>query len=247
MWEFIGKNGFYYKLNANCKESEKSGSGPGSCGGKYQTKEINGLVILPAKKISMSNVNERLQEAISNSGMKIYFPPGKQSRATGLYNQLNNLPPLLKSISSKYTFVFSANPNKENNIYGNTYGSYDPTFIGFHSSAANDPIKKVIISFDNRAFKFDDLLHELGHALSFSKISLGKNNKSLSESKEYINAVEQDNNYVSNYAKVASENSYDTDSLKEDFADSIKEYSLNPKKFQVDYPNRFKYFESLVL
>lgn len=33
LYEFVGKNGCYYKLNANCKQEEKSGSGPGSCGG----------------------------------------------------------------------------------------------------------------------------------------------------------------------------------------------------------------------
>ena len=34
MYKFIGKPGTYYKLNANCPDSEKSGTGPGSCGGK---------------------------------------------------------------------------------------------------------------------------------------------------------------------------------------------------------------------
>ena len=33
-YEFVGKKGQLYKLNANCPASEKSGTGPGSCGGK---------------------------------------------------------------------------------------------------------------------------------------------------------------------------------------------------------------------
>ena len=42
MWEFIGRTGTYYKLNANCKESEKSGEGPGSCGGKTNNDSVLG-------------------------------------------------------------------------------------------------------------------------------------------------------------------------------------------------------------
>jgi hypothetical protein len=33
MYTFLGKINQFYKFNANCKESEKQGKGPGSCGG----------------------------------------------------------------------------------------------------------------------------------------------------------------------------------------------------------------------
>ena len=37
MYQFTGKIGYFYKFNANCKQEEKQGEGPGSCGGQKDT------------------------------------------------------------------------------------------------------------------------------------------------------------------------------------------------------------------
>ena len=46
IYKFVGKNPYFYKIdfkeNANCPDSEKSGTGPGSCGGATKDKKESG-------------------------------------------------------------------------------------------------------------------------------------------------------------------------------------------------------------
>ena len=48
MWEFVGQNHYFYKLNANCRQEEKQGEGPGSYGGNRKrdmtVEEYDGVV-----------------------------------------------------------------------------------------------------------------------------------------------------------------------------------------------------------
>jgi hypothetical protein len=62
LYRFIGKKGNYYildiKLNSNCKAEEKSGTGPGSCGGNKKTDHT--------QKGPASNKSSKLTEVINN-------------------------------------------------------------------------------------------------------------------------------------------------------------------------------------
>lgn len=84
------------------------------------------------------------------------------------------------------------------------------------------------------------LYHEIAHIWSNRLID----NKLIDYSyTTYSNAVNKDNNFVSNYSKtyIIDKNKYN-----EDFADSVAFFFMNQRSFRKKYPYRFEYINNLV-
>lgn len=78
MYEFIGKKGLMYefdtiKLNSNCPDSEKTGSGPGSCGGSTDntTSKIPTKVKMTKEERSYNTKIKALQAKIDENNKLI--------------------------------------------------------------------------------------------------------------------------------------------------------------------------------
>lgn len=74
MYQFTGKIGQFYKFNANCSKEEKTGTGPGSCGGKKDngnisdseiTKLQNDILSLASKEKDPSKLSELRSKYLS--------------------------------------------------------------------------------------------------------------------------------------------------------------------------------------
>ena len=86
MYTFLGKINQFYKFNANCKDSEKTGKGPGSCGGSKDT-----ITELPYSDYEY----EESESNIANSE-KLYDTASEEeidaidSWSRGEYERINN-------------------------------------------------------------------------------------------------------------------------------------------------------------
>ncbi|MFA5434266.1 MAG: hypothetical protein WC319_15585 [Candidatus Paceibacterota bacterium] len=81
MYKFIGKKNQAYdiKLNYNCPDSEKSGSGPGSCGGAA----IKDKVKAETEKPKSEKISETLTRYTSGKQQAyVQTMPGKQGQVT---------------------------------------------------------------------------------------------------------------------------------------------------------------------
>ena len=98
MYIFIGQLGSFYKLNSNCPDSEKIGSGPWSCGGKLNLEQMLSKAKLPTKerlvssKYSPQSTVENTVKESAKFGIKIVLPYDAN------YDEINNNNNIVKNI-----------------------------------------------------------------------------------------------------------------------------------------------------
>lgn len=98
MYKFIGKLGKIYsveffKQNANCPDSEKNGTGPGSCGGSSQQKE------LPTIKEFPNNIKLKTETVNGKTRYSVIAPDGKVSLDT---TRVNDVEKTIRSLVKYY-------------------------------------------------------------------------------------------------------------------------------------------------
>ena len=92
MYKFVGKKGQLYildiKLNSNCKQEEKSGTGPGSCGGDLNNKKN---IKNKNQKEDKLNNKEKILDNISNISSNIINNNPTTRGSLGLYAKNANI------------------------------------------------------------------------------------------------------------------------------------------------------------
>ena len=229
MWIFIGRNGGFYKFNANCPDSEKVGSGPGSCGGKKLTLEqMLGKAKIPTKERIVSSefkqqttVENTINEAAKH-GIKVSLTyDANCDEISSVNNILNN------TIWYRYNFPELNINTVASETMGNTYAKVNAHGIirinkrhARNIKEAKKMLKKNVLS------KFHpegcDTLqsiidHEIGHLLD--------NTYGIVKSKEFIQIIgglsQSDiTNGLSAYAA--------SDPINEIVSEAWSEYKNNP-------------------
>lgn len=92
----------------------------------------------------------------------------------------------------------------------------------------------------SQSYLKDTVMHEIGHNLDLVK-GKGKSWSKLQDG-PWINAVEADYKFKGK----KSPTKYGLNSMAEDFAESLVYYNTNPKKFNNDFPNRYKALNELL-
>lgn len=243
----------FIKLNYNCPDSEKSGEGPGSCGGKTETysmpepsklKSEPGKVTLtwtaPDSPSKMTGSQFKIQFLNNSTTITVRYPKSDTKAAPRLARVLASVPPKLAVNVKK--FILTDNPNKTDAIASKQYGKE------FITAASFNKIDQSIAFFGRNGFTAsiskDVLIHELTHALD---AKLG----TISRTKEYKQAVEMDSKlgkkseFTSNYARDSYKVKYN-DPLEEDMADGIPQYLKDGNKFSERFPNRAAFYKKML-
>ena len=239
------------KLNYNCPESEKVGSGPGSCSDNKSELMLSDLKLHPAKitslgtskfgssgKMKFEKFNIQFPNASSNIAIRV--PISDSKAAPRLARTLASIPPKLATTIK--SFILTDQPDKTDTIASKQYGK------SFTTAASFNPVSHSITFFGDNGYiasiSRDILIHELVHSMD---TKLGQ----ISRSDEYKQAVELDtklskrSEFTSSYAR----DSYKVkpnDPLEEDMADGIPLYLKDKEKFSGRYPNRAKFYEKLL-
>ena len=241
------------KLNYNCPDSEKSGEGPGSCGGKTEThsmpepsklKSEPGKVTLtwtaPDSPSKITGSQFKIQFLNNSTTITVRYPKSDTKAAPRLARMLASVPPKLAVNVKK--FILTDNPNKTDAIASKQYGKE------FITAASFNKIDQSIAFFGRNGFTAsiskDVLIHELTHALD---AKLG----TISRTKEYKQAVEMDSKlgkkseFTSSYARDSYKVKYN-DPLEEDMADGVPQYLKDGNKFSERFPNRAKFYAKML-
>ncbi len=166
------------------------------------------------------------------SGQQIRFPKGYNKSRQGITPEqalrlVDQLPAVLRDNVRTVDFVDYYNPmdtywRKKYKNFGHSYATGGPTGITFYR---ND---RVLNTDENI---FESLLHETGHVLDASALP-GK--ARISQGKEYLDAIAKDT-IISGKKAVTP---YAENSIAEDFAESVKLYSLDQIHFEEEFPQR---------
>ncbi len=244
------------KLNYNCPDSEKNGTGPGSCSTKSTPEKATSIPPEKIKSFSDKNlktINRTIGSypnkflgrlpVIDDNGDKITYtnitfsgntlctvPNGYED--TG--NQIAYKKSLLPGKLSKINASFAVSPNKQmamGSKGGFADANYKNNSIVFYASIDGKIPKNIPIGI---------IAHELAHC--FDK------NAKLSFSDEYKKAVQSDNESISDYADrhSAKFTAHSKQKLSEDFADAVRDLVDNPDHFDKVFPNRSKYIRKIL-
>lgn len=241
-----------FKLNSNCPDSEKVGSGPGSCsGGNSLESTSSDLKLQPAKITSLGTSKFgssekmryekfKLEFSKASSNISIRVPNTNNKAAKTLTKMLSLIPEKLATTIK--SFAITDQPDKDDILVSKQYGT------DFVTSASFNPVSHSITFFGENgnvsSISKSVLIHELTHALD---IKLGQ----ISRSYEYKQVVALDSKlgkkseFTSNYAR----DSYrvkSNDPFEEDMADGIPLYLKDKDRFSERYPNRAKFYKKLL-
>lgn len=233
----------FIKLNYNCPNDEKIGSGPGSCGGGQLSSEKAEQSNLSSTKISedavekswdadtykFSDTGGKVTPAMFHktiSGKNIVISKNtKNITIDGILDVIKDLP---EELSKNIKNIEVTNDICDRNTAAiGTYYRDSKTITFYNKISTLSKLKNT-------------LYHELGHALDNRR----GGNIYMSSSQEYKQAVKNDGKkFVSRYA-ASKGDAYQK--YREDFADSVREYIKNEKKFSKNYPNRANYIRKKI-
>lgn len=205
-----------------------------------------------------STVTKKVKDAIiatRNDGIRIITPEKMDAKKQKLTAQkvsdlLDTLPEALRKQCKEIQLVDYYNPKdsywsktyKMKNFY--SYATGGGGKITFYRNDTPRGAKWLVNNSDS--WVTHTLAHELGHTLDEMTASvLGKSaTRYGSDGADYAKAVAEDFKVCGEYW--ASAYGANSNSLHEDFADSVAEFVENPVTFRKKFPNRYKYIEEVL-